>query len=136
VITVVGVWEPGFTDEQLFMEWRMWKQTLAAYKIRDWRMVGNVPGCGAYQEFDRIEDAIADIDESRRIFMIPAASRTIDHVMPLKDPAIIFGNYDENLHRHVTPGAQSIRIPTPQETDMFAAVCLPLALHHVSRCLK
>ena len=136
MITVVGVWEPGFTDEQLFVEWRMWKQTLAAYEIRDWRMVGNVPGCGAYQEFDKVDDAIADIDEGRRIFLTPAASQTIDEIRPVKDPAVIFGNYHEDLSRQITPGAQSIRIPTPQNTDMFAAVCLPLALHHVRRCLK
>lgn len=132
MITVVGVWEPGFTVEQLFIEWRMWKQTIGAYEIRDWRMVGNVPGCGAYQEFDRIEDAIADIDESRRVFMIPAASRTVDEIEPVKDPALIFGNVSENLVRLVTPGAQSIRIPTPFSADMFAAACLPLVLHHVN----
>ena len=132
MITVVGVWEPGFTVEQLFIEWRFWKQTIGAYQIRDWRMVGNVPGCGAYQEFDRIEDAIADIDESRRVFMIPAASRTVDEIEPVKDPALIFGNVSENLVRLVTPGAQSIRIPTPFSADMFAAACLPLVLHHVN----
>lgn len=130
--TVVGVWESGFTDEQLFIEWRMWKQTISAYCIRDWRMVGSVPGCGAYQEFERIEDAIADIDEHRRIFMIPGARLSIDDIRPVSDPALIFGSYDENLHRHVTPPSQAVSIPTPQETDMFAAACLPLALH---RCV-
>jgi hypothetical protein len=133
VITVVGVWEPGFTDEQLFIEWRMWKQTIAAYQIRDWRMVGNVSGCGAYQSFDSIEDAIADIDEHRRIFMIPAARQTVDEIRSVEDPALIFGNYEENLHRLVTPPSQAVKIPTLQETDMFAAVCLPLALH---RCTQ
>lgn len=128
---VVGVWESGFTDEQLFIEWRMWKQTIAAYQIKDWRMVGNVPGCGAYQEFDRIADAIADIDEERRIFLIPGARETIDEIQPVKHPAVIFGNYDENLRNHVTPAAQAARIPTPQETDMFAAACLPLVLHRL-----
>ena len=132
MITVVGVWEPGFTDEQLFFEWRMWKQTIAAYQIKDWRMVGNVPGCGAYQEFERIDDAIADIEEHRRIFLIPGARQTVDEIRAVSDPALIFGNYSENLHRHVTPPSQAVSIPTPQETDMFAAACLPLALH---RCV-
>lgn len=133
MITVVGVWESGFTDEQLFIEWRMWKQTIAAYQIKDWRMVGNVSGCGAYQTFDRIEDAIADIEEHRRIFLIPGARQTIDEVRAVEDPALIFGNYDENLHRLVTPPSQALSIPTPQETDMFAAACLPLVLH---RCVQ
>ncbi|KPK74181.1 MAG: hypothetical protein AMJ84_00365 [Acidithiobacillales bacterium SM23_46] len=128
---VVGVWESGFTDEQLFIEWRMWKQTISAYQIRDWRMVGNVPGCGAYQEFDRIEDAIADIAEHRRIFLIPGARQTVNEIRAVDNPALIFGSYDENLHRLVTPPSQAVRIPTPQDTDMFAAACLPLVLHHV-----
>jgi hypothetical protein len=118
--TVVGVWEPGFTDEQLFVEWRMWKQTIGAYCIRDWRMVGNVPGCGAYQEFERIEDAIADTDEARRIFLIPDAE------------LVIFGNVSESLRRLVTPASQAARIVTPFSADMFAAACLPLVLHHVN----
>ena len=130
---VVGVWEPGFTDEQLFIEWRMWKQTISAYQIRDWRMVGHVPGCGAYQEFDRIEDAIADIAEHRRIFLIPGARQTVDEIRPVENPALIFGNYHENLHRLVTPPSQPVSIPTPEDTDMFAATCLPLVLH---RCLQ
>lgn len=133
MITVVGVWEAGFTDEQLFVEWRMWKQTLGAYKIRDWRMVGNVPGCGAYQEFERIEDAIADTDERARIFMIPGAELSIDEIQPVLDPVLIFGNCSEDLRRLVTPAAQAARIPTPFHTDMFAACCLPLVAHHVSR---
>jgi len=132
-VIVVGVWESGFTDEQLFVEWRMWKQTIAAYQIKDWRMVGNVPGCGAYREFDRIADAIADIDEERRIFLIPGARETIDEIQPVKNPAVIFGNYDENLRRYVTPAAQAARISTPQDTDMFAAACLPLVLDRVCR---
>lgn len=110
----------------------MWKQTIGAYYIKDWRMVGNVPGCGAYQEFERIDDAIADIEEKRRIFLIPAASTTIDKIRPVDDPAVIFGNVSENLSRLVTPDAQAIRIQTPFHTDMFAACCLPLVLHHVN----
>ena len=94
---VVGVWESGFTDEQLFIEWRMWKQTISAYQIRDWRMVGNVPGCGAYQEFDRIEDAIADIAEHRRIFLIPGARQTVDEIRAVDNPALIFGSYDADI---------------------------------------
>lgn len=96
-------------------------------------MVGHVPGCGAYQEFERIEDAIADIAEHRRIFLIPGARMSIENVRHVDDPALIFGNYDENLHRLVTPAAQVVSIPTPQETDMFAAACLPLALHRCAR---
>ena len=95
-------------------------------------MVGNVPGCGGYREFDRIDDAIADIEEHRRIFLIPGARMSIDHLRSAEEPALIFGNYHENLHRLVTPPAQAVRIPTPQNTDMFAAACLPLALH---RCM-
>ena len=111
----------------------MWKQTIAAYQIKDWRMVGNVPGCGAYQTFDRIADAIADIEEHRRIFLIPGARQTIDEIRAVEDPALIFGNYDENLHRLVTPPSQALSIPTPQETDMFAAACLPLVLDRFVR---
>mgnify|MGYP001823186707 CR=1 FL=1 len=132
MITVVGIWEPGFTDEQMFIEWRMWKQTIAAYQIRDWRMVGNVPGCGSYQNFESVSDALADIDESRRVFLIPGASRSLDAIALVPDPALIFGNVYENLHRHVTPRAHAVGIPTPQATDMFAAACLPLALHHAA----
>ena len=130
--TVVGVWEPGFTDEQLFVEWRMWKQTIGAYCIRDWRMVGNVPGCGAYQEFERIEDAITDTDEARRIFLIPDAELTIDEIQTVTDPVVIFGNVSESLRRLVTPASQAARIVTPFSADMFAAACLPLVLSHVN----
>ncbi len=111
----------------------MWKQTIAAYQVKDWRMVGNVPGCGSYQEFQRIDDAIADIDEERRIFLIPGAPGTIDEIQPVKNPAVIFGNVHENLKRLVTPLAQAARIETPQRTDMFAAACLPLVLDRVFR---
>ena len=109
----------------------MWKQTLSAYQITDWRMVGHVPKCGAYREFARIDDAIADTDEASRIFLIPGALKSIDEIWRVKHPVLIFGNAHEGLRRLVTPDAQAARIPTPFNTDMFAACCLPLVLHHV-----
>jgi len=128
-VTVVGIWEPGFSDEQMFIEWRMWKQTVSAYAVDRWCMVGSRhPNGGGYEAFPTMASALLALrPEDDRIFLIPGAKQK-GHLS--NNPAYIFGNANENLHRYVNDeaGDVTVGIQTPQPIDMFAACCLPLVL--------
>lgn len=127
-VTVVGMWEPGFSDEQTFIEWRMWKQTISAYAVDRWCMVGSQQPGGGFESFNTMAEALLSLrPEEQRIFLIPGAEKN-GHLS--NNPAYIFGNASENLSRFINDdaGDVAVGIQTPNPTDMFAACCLPLVL--------
>lgn len=128
MITVVGIWERGFSDEQMLMEWRMWKQTIEAFAVDRWIMVGQGPSkCGRFESFDKMDDAL-DTTVGKRIFLVPGA---FNHRIPrfyYEDPVYVFGNASDNLRKYIDKADFVVGIETPEPVDMFAACCLPLVL--------
>ncbi len=127
MITVVGMWEPGFSDEQMFMEWRMWKQTIEAFAVDRWLMVGQGPSkCGRFEPYESMNEALA-LTRGKRIFLIPNWGCSLPRDYP-PEVVYIFGNTSENLKRYIREEDSVASIDTPVSADLFAACCLPLVL--------
>ena len=125
-VTVIGMWEPGFSDEQSFIEWRMWKQTILAFGVDRWCMVGSQRPGGGFEAFDTMPEALlATAQDGDRIFLIPGAERS-GYLTP--NPVYIFGNASEDLRRFVGEGEVTVGLETPEPQDLFAACCLPWVL--------
>ena len=129
MVTVVGMWEPGFSDEQMFIEWRMWKQTILAFEVDRWLMVGSQGPGGRYEAFDTVQDAL-DASRGDRVFMIPEAGKPLDQLDHPANVVYIFGNVNESLLSYVRPEDQIASIFTPCPADMFAAACLACVLSY------
>lgn len=130
ITTVVGMWEPGFSEYEQIIEWRMWKQTIEAFDVDRWIMAGPVPNGGTFEAVDRIQEGVALLSEdTKRIFLNPFGGVPIEEYTRPIDVAFIFGNAS------CDPAIQLIRhqddkvvIRTPKPVDMFAACVLPYVL--------
>jgi hypothetical protein len=137
MLTVVGIWEPGFEEQHLFMEWRMWKQTIEAFKVDRWVMAGTGPSkAGRFEPYSKLRDALGSCPiDHQRVFCIPEHAEALDlqqlrrKVAALPNVTYVLGNVSENLKRYVTADDHVVSIHTPNPTDMFAACCLPMVLN-------
>jgi len=130
VVTVIGMWEPGFSDYEQIIEWRMWKQAIMAYEVDHWLMVGPPPKGGVFNQYDTLQEAL-DAAVGKKVFLIPSADLDIDEVIldEYSDIVFIFGNTPESMARYVGDDLSlSINIPNGR-THLFAVTCLPLVLH-------
>lgn len=127
---LLGMWEPGFSRQEHFIEWRMWKQIVAAYDIDRWLMAGDPKPDrhGKYEAYHTMERALVTVT-GPRCFLIPEHGTSIDQIRPEPDATIITGNAKENLKQYVRPGDEVLYIPTPKRVDLFAVTILPLVLH-------
>jgi hypothetical protein len=128
LITVVGMWEPSFSEYEQIIEYRMWKQTIAAFNVDRWIMVGKGPECiSSFEHAPTMQDALETIS-CQRVFMVPECGQELDRVWRVQDHSYIFGNAQENLLRYVSENDQVAHLKTPESIDMFAACVLPAVL--------
>ena len=131
MITVVGMWEPSFSEYEQIIEYRMWKQTIAAFNIDRWIMIGKGPErVSSFEYAPTMQDALETINY-QRVFMVPECGQELDKVWRTQDCAYIFGNADENLLNYVSDDRQRdwvAHLKTPRPVDMFAACVLPAVL--------
>ena len=131
MITVVGMWEPSFSEYEQIIEYRMWKQTIAAFNVDRWIMVGKGPErVSSFEHAPTMQDALETINY-QRVFMVPECGQELDKVWRTPDCAYVFGNADENLLNYVSDDRQRdwvAHLKTPKPVDMFAACVLPAVL--------
>jgi tRNA(Leu) C34 or U34 (ribose-2'-O)-methylase TrmL len=133
MITVVGMWEPGYSLEQTFLEDTVWKQTLNAFSVDRFCMV-KYPGVTAGEisspeEYDTMEEALASTN-GERIFMCFAQTGTNlkDFVHPA-DAVYIFGRPGDDMVQYMNPEDHKIHIQTPNNVDMLACSCVAAVLY-------
>jgi hypothetical protein len=128
VITVIGNWEQNFSEYDQIIEYRIWKQTIAAFEVDRWMMVGPGPDrVTAFEAYESMGDALSAA-QGTRVFMLHTADGPLKNLDVPEDVVIIFGSPDENLAAHVRPGDFTALLPTPFPADMYAAGCLAWAL--------
>ena len=115
MITLLGRWEDGWLDNRI--EYFMWKQLGHAYKVDRLVMVGisdnpRVP----IDQYNSIEEALTTCRGTIVLAEPKGSTSLVDFKHP-EDVTYVFGNaMNHNLkHEGVT-----LRIDTPQNTDMFA----------------
>ena len=128
MITVIGTWEPGFREYEQIIEYRMWKQTIAAFDVDRWLMVGDGPHqVVSFESFENMADALATVPH-HRFFLVPGKGDPLEKIYRPTDYALVFGHADEGLMSYVDPTDVVAYIATPKPVDMFAACVLPMVL--------
>lgn len=118
MINVAALKEPGFSEEQSYLERRIWKQTTHAYE-------------GRLFYVDDLAEVIAKHrSEMPLVFLTPNPWNAVnlwDFEHP-EECLYVFGTATENLERYIQDGDHRVYIPTPKSTDMFGAGCLGIVL--------
>ncbi len=128
-VSVIGCWEPGFSEYEQLIEWRIWAQTLYAYDIKQWHMVGNQhPNGGGYEKYNSLDDAILSCSDSTIILLEPWYGEELQYFIHPTRATYVFANASSNLERY-RQSAISVRIKTPLPIDMFAVSCLSMVLN-------
>jgi len=125
MVTVVGMWEPGFNAYEQVIEYRIWKQTIGAYDVDRWIMVGVPPneGITSYESFATLEEALATCENV--VCFQPNGEVEAGAPLPFDNPTLVFGNIDENL---AGLSVLNLTFTTPKPVDMFACAVLPMVL--------
>ena len=128
-VFVIGCWEPGFSEYEQLIEWRIWTQTLYAYDIKQWHMVGSVhPNGGGFTKHSSLDDAIIDCSNTTIILLEPWHGEELQYFIHPTRATYVFANAISDLVKY-RDNAVSVRIPTPQPIDMFAVSCLSMVLN-------
>lgn len=131
MVTVIGIWEVGYTTEQMFIEDSVWKQTLSAYNVDRFIMVrsngAELERVSRPEQFDSMEEALATTT-GERVFLTPRGVEPLDSFDHPDDVVYIFGSAVDNLESYMTPNDHRIVINTPNKTVMFGCACLPQVL--------
>jgi hypothetical protein len=134
VITVIGIWEPGYTFEQMFIEETIWNQTLSAFGVDRFIMV-----CGPHQEkpaqtspeeCSSMQEAL-DVSVGEKVFLtFPSEGATSlkDFTHP-ENAVYIFGCPGENLLSYIQPEDHQVHIFTHNDVDMLACSCVAAVLY-------
>jgi len=134
MITVVGMWEPGYTAEQTFFEDTVWKQVLAAYGVDRFIMVGppdvQIPGITNPEQFETMEDALATC-VGQRIFLTfsDTGAVLLGSFTHPTDAVYIFGCPADNLETYIQSGDHRVHIQTPNPVDFLACSCVNAVLY-------
>lgn len=112
--------EPGFSEEQNYLERRVYKQTIGAYG-------------GRLFFADNIGDIIAKYrGEIPLVFLTPNPWNAVD-LREFEHPEeclYIFGSCTEDLEKYIQDRDHRVNIVTPNNTDMFGCGCLGIVLAH------
>lgn len=134
MITIIGMWEQGYTLEQTFIEDTVWKQTLAAFAVDRFVMVTYpevyVPNRIVPEQFDTMEEALAS-STGERVFLSYPIEGTVElatFVHPI-DAIYIFGRPGDNLASYITKNDHKVHILTPNRTDMLGCSCVAAVLY-------
>lgn len=134
MITVIGIWEPGYSAEQSYFEDTVWKQTLSAFGVDRFVMVSNENNeqlsLTNPEQYDTMEDALASCT-GERVFMTFSADDATeirDFVHPT-DAVYVFGCPSDNLLSYIKPEDHRVHIDTPNNIDMLACSCVAATLY-------
>lgn len=134
MITVIGMWEPGYTDEQSYFENTVWNQTISCFAVDRYIMVcGEETGLKAVskpEQYDTMDEALSTT-KGKRIFLtfpIKGAKdmKTFKHP---KNAVYIFGKPSDNLLKYVRKQDIKLHIFTPNNVDMLACSCVAAVLY-------
>lgn len=126
MITVLGMWEPGWMEAER-TERRLWKQTVQAFGVTRWAMadVRGGPFTSPVQ-YETLQEMLA-AHPGPKTFLIPPGRtdswRLADYVHP-QNAIYVFGNSKETLVDAVTPDDEVVSICTPNQSVMFGHVAL------------
>jgi hypothetical protein len=134
MITVVGMWEPGYTLEQTYIEDTIWKQTLSAFGVDRFCMVTypevELPNVSHPEQFSSIEETLASTEGERVFLTFPAegavSMRDFNHPA---DAVYIFGRPGDDLLSYIQPGDHQVHIDTPNNVDMLGCSCVAAVLY-------
>lgn len=135
MLTVIGTWEPGLHSDDVYVEWRMWRNVCRAFGVDRWIMVGSSEGptkdCECYKT---MKEALAR-ELGQRVFLIPGSALLIGEEPMAEDAVFIFGNAAESNWKYIREGVDSVvRIDTPREVDLFGPTACGIALHAGRSC--
>jgi hypothetical protein len=133
MVTVVGMWEPGYSLEQMFFEDTVWKQTLSAFAVDRFLMVTSdtiIPNRSKPEQFPTMEDALAST-EGERVFLTFAPDNALDmKSFAHPDNAVyVFGRPGDDLIQYIRPEDHRVHIDTPNNVDMLACSCVAAVLY-------
>jgi tRNA(Leu) C34 or U34 (ribose-2'-O)-methylase TrmL len=118
VFFVAALKEPGFSEEQNYLERRIYKQTIGAY-------------AGRLLYVDDLSDVIAEHrGKMPLVFLTPDPRNAVD-LWEFDHPEeclYVFGSCTENLERFIQEQDHRVTITTPNKTDMFGCGCLGTVL--------
>ena len=117
---VVATKEPGFSEEQNYLERRVYKQTIGAFG-------------GSLFYMGDISDAIAKYrGEIPLVFLTPFREDAVElkNFEHPKNCVYVLGSATEDLNKFIQDRDHKVRISTPNPTDMFGCGCLGIVLAH------
>jgi hypothetical protein len=112
---VLAVLEPGFSDEQSFIERRIWRQLKGAYDL-DLVLV------------EPAEKVHRGMILGKAVFMNPWKGTMLKHYSHPAEATYIFGNATTDLLHLFEAGDDQVRIPTPKPCDMFGCSAAAIVL--------
>lgn len=135
MITVIGMWEQGYSLEQTFIEDSIWKQTLNAFAVDRFVMVTYpeiyIDKVTSPEQYNTMEEALAS-SKGERVFL---SYQIVEGVVDMKDfvhptdAIYIFGRPGDNLIRYMQPKDHKVHITTLNNTDMLGCSCVAAVLY-------
>lgn len=130
MITVVGRWEEGWLEHRI--EYFMWKQLAAAFKVDRIVMVPKSNNTRIpIDQYNTMEEALESC-KGTKYFLEPTGSENIDDIEINGDVVFIFGNAMNHNKNYIKENDISVRIETPQSTDIFAVNALAITLKELT----
>ena len=130
MITVLGVWEPTWMEPRV--ERRVWKQTLDAFGVDRWAMIGaDEVNWSIPTQFYAWEDALAAYSGKKTFLVAPGRTDSIDVINydHPDDAVYVFGNTPDNLVRYVSSDDDVVSIHTDTPATLFGHCTLPIILY-------
>jgi len=115
-VRVVVALEPGFSEEQTFMERRIWRQMKGAYDL-DLILV------------DPDDTASRSMLVGQAVFMNPWEGIMLSEYTHPKEATYFFGNVTTSLLELKEEGDDQVRIVTPKPCDMFGCSAAAIVLN-------
>jgi len=123
MITLVGLWEKDWLEPKL--EWAIWRQLKHAFQIDRLVMVPKLlPRVQSIDQYDTMEEALQSC-EGDLIFLEPSGDHSLSFFSHPEKAVYVFGNAMMDNKRFQ---GLNLRIPTPQDTDLFAVSAASIIL--------
>jgi hypothetical protein len=126
MITIVNLWEPGYFDEETHMQWRIWKQVIAAYGVPpgNWLAAPELlPGLGKPIQYNTLGEALLN-SKGTRVYLDPAGSVDLKSFVHPEDAIYIFGHSMSSFRDK----ENTVRIETPESADLFGCSACSVVL--------
>ena len=126
-VTVVGMWEKDWLDPKT--ELFMFRQLKGAFGFDRLVMVPVLlSDRTSVDQYDTMEEALSSTS-GKKIFLEPSGDTTLSSFNEYEDVVYIMAKASINNQRLITEDDLSVRIDTPNDTDMFAVNAISIALY-------